>query len=71
MLKAVRFERAGEVRLGRLEQDAACINLVEIDGTGRPLLRMLNFTAYDACKQALRRSTLEGLYEQYLRGRKG
>lgn len=55
--------------LGRLEQDAGCINLIEVDEAGRPLVRMLNFTAYDGGKQSLVRSTFEGLYEQYLRGR--
>jgi probable phosphoglycerate mutase len=57
--------------LGRLEQDAACVNLIEIDDAGRALVRLVNYTAYDCCKHTLRRSTLEGLYEQYLRGRKG
>jgi probable phosphoglycerate mutase len=56
--------------LGRLEQDATCINLIEFDDAGRPLVRLLNYTAYDPSKHVLRRSTLEGLYEQYLRGRK-
>lgn len=57
--------------MGRLEQDAGCINLIEIDDAARPLIRQLNYTALDPSKHTLQRSTLEGLYEQYLRGRQG
>jgi len=55
--------------LGRLEQDACCINLVEVGEAGPPLVRLVNFTAHDPAKGSLVLSTLEGLYEQYLRGR--
>jgi probable phosphoglycerate mutase len=57
--------------LGVLEQDAACVNLIEVDHAGKAMLRLVNFTAYDASKHTLQRSTLEALYDQYLRGRKG
>lgn len=55
--------------LGRLEQDACCINLLEIEDSGRCLLRLLNFTAHDAMKELLTLTSWEGLYDQYLRGR--
>lgn len=57
--------------LGRLEQDACGLNLVEVDAAGVPLVRLLNFTAHDPGKQTLVLSTLEGLYDQYHRGRSG
>jgi probable phosphoglycerate mutase len=55
--------------LSGLEQDAACINLLEVDGDGRCLVRLLNFTPLAPTKNGLAHSTLEGLYAQYLRGR--
>jgi probable phosphoglycerate mutase len=55
--------------LGKIEQDACCINLVEIDDTGIPLVRLINYTADNPQKLGMHLSTLEGLYRQYLQGR--
>lgn len=54
--------------LTRIEQDAGCINLIEIDEAGQSLVRVLNFTMHDPSKRTLRLTTLETLFEQYLRG---
>jgi probable phosphoglycerate mutase len=55
--------------LGRLEQDACCINLIEIDPAGTPLVRLVNWTADNPQKLGMDLTTLEGLYRQYLQGR--
>jgi phosphoserine phosphatase len=69
---------AGLAGLGRLEQDAGCINLIEVfdpvdvehvDQSGTALVRLVNFTPANPLKQGMDLSTLEGLYRQYLQGR--
>jgi probable phosphoglycerate mutase len=55
--------------LGKLEQDACCINLIEVDGSATPLVRLLNYTADNPLKVGMELSTLEGLYRQFLNGR--
>ncbi len=53
---------------GGLEQDAGCINILDVDARGRGLLRLLNFSADDPAKRQLKRTTMEDLYENLLRG---
>lgn len=48
----------------RIEQDAGCLNLVEFDATGLPLVRLMNHTPPDGAKQDLRLSSLEDLVAQ-------
>ena len=55
--------------LGRIEQDAGCVNLVEVDAAGHPLVRVVNASVDDPAKETHRLSTLEALFHQYLRGR--
>ncbi len=55
--------------LNALEQDAGCINLLEVDEGGRCLIRLVNFTPLEPAKHGLELSTLEGLYRQYRAGR--
>jgi broad specificity phosphatase PhoE len=55
--------------LGKLEQDACCVNLVEMDDAGTPLVRLINWTADNPNKLGMHLSTLEGLYQQFLQGR--
>ena len=55
--------------LGRIEQDAGCVNLVEVDAAGLPLVRLVNASVDDPAKETHRLSTLEALFRQYLRGR--
>lgn len=58
----------GLTALGSFEQDAGCINLLEVDETGQVLVRLVNFSPVSPLKLGMSQSTLEGLYEQYLRG---
>jgi len=53
----------------RIEQDAGCLNLVEFDTTGLPLVRLVNHTPPDAAKDGLKLSSLEDLVAQALVGR--
>jgi probable phosphoglycerate mutase len=53
---------------GKLEQDACCINLVEVDGAGVPLVRLVNFTPANPLKLGMSLSTLEGLARQFVGG---
>jgi broad specificity phosphatase PhoE len=55
--------------VGRVEQDAGCINLIDVGEGGAPLVRLVNATALNPGKVGMKLSTLEGLYQQYLRGR--
>ncbi len=55
--------------LGKLEQDACCVNLVEMEDAGTPLVRLINWTADNPLKLGMHHSTLEGLYRQFLQGR--
>ena len=55
--------------VGRMEQDAGCINLIDVGEGGAPLVRLVNATALNPGKVGMKLSTLEGLYQQYLRGR--
>ena len=55
--------------LGRIEQDAGCVNLIEVDAAGLPLVRIVNASVDDPAKETHTLSTLEALFHQYLRGR--
>jgi probable phosphoglycerate mutase len=59
----------GLAGLAALEQDAGCVNLIEVGDAGAGLVRLVNFTPASPLKQGLEHSTLEGLYRQYLQGR--
>jgi probable phosphoglycerate mutase len=54
-----------------LEQDAGCINLIEVDEAGRCLVRLLNYTPDNPLKAGMDLTTMERLYLQYRRGRQG
>ncbi len=53
---------------GSLEQDAGCINILDIDDRARALVRLLNFSPADPAKEQHRFTTMEDLYENLLRG---
>lgn len=53
---------------GGFEQDAGCINILDINARGRALVRLLNFSADDPPKRHITRTTMEDLYENLLRG---
>jgi len=60
--------------LCRLEQDTGCLNLVEVDPAGHPLVRLVNFTPPSPSKDQYPHSSLEELLLQFLhstRSRRG
>jgi probable phosphoglycerate mutase len=52
---------------GFFEQDPACMNILDVDETGRWLIRLVNFTPYNPAKVGLDLTTMERLYLQYRR----
>ena len=45
--------------LGHVEQDPACINIIDVDEQGYGILRLLNFTPYNPIKTGLSLTTME------------
>jgi broad specificity phosphatase PhoE len=56
--------------VGKVEQDACCINLIDVAADGTPLVRLVNFTPANPLKVGMALSTLEGLAAQFLRERR-
>jgi probable phosphoglycerate mutase len=50
---------------GALEQDAGCINIIDVGPTGRYIVRLLNHTPYNPNKMGLELTTMERLYSDY------
>jgi len=61
---------AGPEIYRRLEQDAGCLNIVDIEGRGTEArvghVRLVNFTPYNAVKVGMHETTLEMLWRQFL-----
>lgn len=53
---------------GALEQDPACINIIDVADDGRCLVRLVNHTAYNPVKIGLELTTMERLFQQYRPG---
>lgn len=51
----------GEGEIPRLEQDLGGINAIDFDASGRPLVRLVNYSAHDPLKAALREPSAERL----------
>lgn len=51
---------------GRLEQDAACLNVIDVDAARNFLVRLVNFTAYNPTKLGLHLTTMQQMYQDYL-----
>ncbi len=49
---------------GRLEQDAGCINIIDVDADGHAFVRLLNYTEYERTKRGLRLTTMEQIFTQ-------
>ena len=53
----------------RLEQDAGCLNVLDIEGSGSDArvayVRLVNFTPYNATKAGMHQTTLEMLWQQF------
>jgi probable phosphoglycerate mutase len=52
---------------GAIEQDPACINILDGDDSDRFLVRLVNYTPYNAVKLGMDLTTMERLYLQYRR----
>jgi probable phosphoglycerate mutase len=61
---------AGPQIYRRLEQDAGCLNVLDIEGAGDEahvaLVRLINFTPYNATKAGMHETTLELLWRQFV-----
>lgn len=61
---------AGPEIYRRLEQDAGCLNIIDIEGHGAEArvghVRLVNFTPYNAVKMGMDETTLEMLWRQFL-----
>lgn len=57
---------AGLSSFGHLEQDAACINIIDVQKGGRHVVRAINFTPYNPLKQGIELTTMERLFAQYV-----
>lgn len=55
----------GLAGFGAVEQDAACLNIIDVDTSGRSLVRLLNFTPYNPAKIGLTLTTMERLFHDY------
>jgi broad specificity phosphatase PhoE len=51
-----------------LEQDPACLNIVDVDSAGRAIVRLINHTPYNHTKVGLELTTMERLFLQYRGG---
>jgi len=54
--------------IGTIEQDAGCLNVIDVDDSGRFLLRLLNHSPLNAMKIGIELTTMERLYQQFLDG---
>jgi broad specificity phosphatase PhoE len=59
----------GLAGMAGFEQDAGCVNLIEVDEANLCLLRLVNYTPDTPLKAGLELTTMERLYLQYCRGR--
>jgi phosphoserine phosphatase len=57
--------KLGLAGFGGFEQDAACVNVLDVMDGGRCLLRLVNHTPYNAAKTGLELTTMERLYAGY------
>jgi probable phosphoglycerate mutase len=60
---------SGLAGFGALEQDPACINIVDVEPDGRLLVRLVNFSPYNALKSGLELTTMERLFVEFLESR--
>lgn len=55
----------GLAGLGAIEQDPACLNVIDLEGDGRPVVRLMNHTAHDPAKETLLETTMQRLYRGF------
>jgi len=51
---------------GALEQDPACINMIDVDDAGQGVIRVANYTPYNPLKQGWKLTTMERLFVEYV-----
>ena len=51
--------------LGHLEQDAGCINLIDLDEHGYGIIRLVNYTPYNPLKTGLALTTMEQYFLEF------
>jgi probable phosphoglycerate mutase len=59
----------GLASFAAFEQEPACINILDVDGAGRWIVRLVNHTPYNPAKHGIELTTMEHLYLQYRAGR--
>ena len=59
-----RFLNLGLNGISALEQDAGCLNLIELPRESSPFIRLLNYTPLDRAKATLRKNSLEMLLDK-------
>ena len=59
---------SGLESFGSIEQEPACINIIDVDASGRVLVRLMNHSPYNAVKQRIELTTMERLYVEFLGG---
>lgn len=58
---------SGLAGFGRIEQDPACINVIDFDAAGRGIVRLINLTAYNLVHEGVFETTMERLFAEYQR----
>jgi probable phosphoglycerate mutase len=51
--------------MGRLEQDAGCLNLIDVAADGALLVRLANYTPYEPLKHGMHETTMEKIFLEY------
>jgi probable phosphoglycerate mutase len=57
--------QAGLLGLGHMEQDPACINILDVDHKGHAIVRLLNHTPYNPTKDGLFLTTMEQYFRSF------
>ncbi|MCZ6793133.1 MAG: histidine phosphatase family protein [Planctomycetota bacterium] len=57
---------AGLRTVGSIEQDPACLNVLDVNGDGTFIVRLLNYSEYSPVKDGIRLTTMERIYRSYL-----
>jgi len=52
--------------LGRIEQDAGSINVIDVSADGSLLVRLMNYSPYSPLKDGLRATTMERIFLEHL-----
>jgi probable phosphoglycerate mutase len=56
---------SGLAGFSHIEQDAGCLNILDVDARGHQLVRLLNYTSYNRLKHGQTLTTMEQLFEDF------